>query len=192
MGTSQRTSKEVRGPQTLAYTVSWINPQHVIVYSRRTAWCAQGIAGRGVLLDYLAWTELNNIKFDPFDTHKIPLTDLLACAKSQNLSFKHGDILLIRLGWKGRYMALDQQSRDAMPLQVPHKAAGVEASVDMARWLWDTGFSACAGDTAAFEVFPTSDPSGKGGLGGLILHEIMLGGWGMPIGKSHSPCHSVN
>lgn len=48
----------------------------------------------------------------------------------------------------------------------------------MARWLWEGEFSACAGDAPAFERIPKS----SSGLEDLLLHEILLSGWGMPIG----------
>lgn len=60
---------------------------------------------------------------------------------------------------------------------------GVEASRDMAKWLWNSQFSACAGDSPSFEAIPKQSR----GIQDLFLHEIMLGGWGMPIGMySHS------
>lgn len=71
--------------------------------------------------------------------------------------------------------------------------AGVEATIDMLRWLWDTGFSAVAGDAISWEVgldpsdghrvdtdgekvYPPVNPD-------LFLHEYIIAGWGMPIGK---------
>jgi len=45
----------------------------------------------------------------------------------------------------------------------------------MLEWIWDSGFSAVAGDAISFEVYPDQ--------GGLSLHEYLLAGWGVPIGE---------
>lgn len=82
--------------------------------------------------------------------------------------------------------------------------AGVEATTEVLRWLWDTGFAAIASDAISWEVsdkkdrpqipldmwqadqetqltdpqvYPPQSPD-------IFLHEYVLAGWGMPIGKS--------
>jgi hypothetical protein len=35
-----------------------------------------------------------------------------------------------------------------------HKAIGVEGTEEVAKWVWDKGFAAVAGDAIAFEVLP--------------------------------------
>ena len=57
-----------------------------------------GIAGRGVLLDYYAYSRRAGIHYDPVDTHAISLAELEACRAAQGTEFKPGDILLIRVG----------------------------------------------------------------------------------------------
>lgn len=57
---------------------------------------------------------------------------------------------------------------------VPHKFVGVEQSEDSIRWIWDN-FSAVAGDHPTFECWPTQKD--------WLLHEILLAGWGCPIGE---------
>lgn len=52
---------------------------------------------------------------------------------------------------------------------------GVEATMEMLEWLWDSGFVAVAGDAISFEVYPDQ--------GVLSLHEHLLPGWGVPIGE---------
>ena len=49
----------------------------------------------------------------------------------------------------------------------------------MAEWLW-TNFSAVAGDQPAFEAFPPQKISENNPR---FLHEVLLAGWGMPIGE---------
>ena len=48
----------------------------------------------------------------------------------------------------------------------------------MLRWIWEN-FSAVAGDQPSFERWPF--PMGAGAL--PALHEVLLGGWGCPIGE---------
>ncbi|KAL8822742.1 MAG: hypothetical protein Q9191_006528 [Dirinaria sp. TL-2023a] len=57
---------------------------------------------------------------------------------------------------------------------VPPTLGGVEASEDMLEWIWNN-FSAVAGDQPSFECWPPSPD--------LVLHEVLLSGWGCPIGE---------
>lgn len=68
--------------------------------------------------------------------------------------------------------------------------AGVEATEEVLKWLWDSKFAAVAGDMPAFERSPPgggkSDayPAEEATLQGVgSLHEVLLGGWGCPIGE---------
>lgn len=54
----------------------------------------------------------------------------------------------------------------------------MEASEEAIRWHWDNAFAAVAGDTVAYEAWPSPKPWG------VSMHEVFLGGWGMPIGES--------
>lgn len=55
---------------------------------------------------------------------------------------------------------------------------GLEASEEAIAWHWDCGFAAVAGDTVAYEAWPSTRPYG------VSMHEAFLAGWGMPIGES--------
>jgi hypothetical protein len=85
----------------------------------------------------------------------------------------------VRSGFNVGYEALSIEQKLEWSKAKPTRWVGLEASLEMARWLWDEGFSAAAGDAPGFERFP---------FGGvfegekLTLHEVLLGGWGMPIG----------
>lgn len=57
---------------------------------------------------------------------------------------------------------------------MPHRFGGVEQDEAVLRWIWDN-FSAVAGDQPSFEVWPTQKD--------WLLHEVLLGGWGCPIGE---------
>jgi hypothetical protein len=146
------------------------------------AWTKTGIAGRGVLLDYAKWAEKHSISYSVFDGHSIPVAQLETCAKEQNVAFKHGDILLVRIGWTKTYHGLNKEERDALPHRSPVKHTGIEKSKTTARWLWDMAFSACGSDASGLEKWPIDLEDPDANVDGLHLHEVLLGGWGMPIG----------
>lgn len=138
----------------------------------------RSITGRGVLLDWYSWAQTNNIAIDHFATHSIPLAQLLEVAKQQNVTFKTGDILLIRTGWLPAYQKLSIDARAALPHREIRSSCGVEASEEAIRWHWDQAFAAVASDTVAYEAWPSPKPWG------IAMHEVFLSGWGMPIGES--------
>ena len=111
-----------------------------------------GLVGRGVLLDYRAYAAAHGIEYSCFDNHPITVEDLDAVAKFQKTHLKHGDILLIRTGYT-EDIDITNEAQQAEVLGT-HKMVGVVASQDSARWFWDHHFSAVAGDSPAFEVFP--------------------------------------
>ena len=57
---------------------------------------------------------------------------------------------------------------------VPPLLSGVEQSEEILEWIWNH-FSAVAGDQPSFECWPTQKD--------WLLHEILLSGWGCPIGE---------
>lgn len=84
-----------------------MNGPHMANALLPAAWVEKGgIVGRGVLLDYAAWAESNNIQFDPFSTHAISAKSLQEIAASQGTELKQGDILFIRSGWVRAYSQL--------------------------------------------------------------------------------------
>lgn len=143
------------------------------------AWCEQGIVGRGVLLDYLHWAESEGKTYEKLGSYAITVDDLKAVAKAQNLVFKPGDILIVRTGFHAGYDTMTHEEKIAWSHGHPMQHVGVETSIDMARWLWESQFSAVTGDAPAFERMPKSSR----GLQDLYLHEVLLSGWAMPIGE---------
>jgi hypothetical protein len=152
-------------------------------------WAQEGICGRGVLLDYATYAERHGIKFSTFSDHSIPLHVLLDVAKEQNnLQFQRGDILLVRIGlvdeWENK---MGDAGRMAYATTKTPQHAGVEGTIEMLRWIWDTGFAAVAGDAVSFEVYPPKEEFEREGthekVPGLFMHEVLLAGWGMPIGE---------
>ncbi|PLB51966.1 hypothetical protein P170DRAFT_433870 [Aspergillus steynii IBT 23096] len=139
-------------------------------------WAREGIAGRGVLIDYATWAEKKGIEYSTFSTHQVRLSDILEIAEESGIVFQRGDILFVRVGvtkeWDTVMTAQQKQkySQDPSP-----EHAGVEATTDVLRWLWDSGFAAIASDTLSWEVYPPQSD--------VFLHEYVLAGWGMPIGE---------
>lgn len=139
----------------------------------------KGIAGRGVLLDYRSWARKEGVQFDSFRTHRISLGELLQCAKEQGTEFHMGDILLIRSGWIEDYNSRSEREQIALGGRESRTFVGVDNTFEMAKWHWDMGFAAVAGDTNAYEAWPPNRLSPLK----HALHEIFLAGWGMPIGE---------
>lgn len=129
------------------------------------------------MIDYATWAEKRGIKYTTFSTHQVRLGDILEIAKECNITFQKGDILFVRIGVTKEWDTImtDTQKQQYSNNPKPEHA-GVEATTDVLRWLWDTGFSAIAGDAISWEVYPPQSE--------LFLHEYVLAGWGMPIGES--------
>ncbi|KAH7057058.1 hypothetical protein B0J12DRAFT_402507 [Macrophomina phaseolina] len=140
-------------------------------------WARAGIAGRGVLIDYASWAERQGIKYTTFSQHEIKLADILEIAKESNITFQKGDILFVRIGMTKEWEhVMDESAKRAYAATSSPCHAGVEGTKDVLRWLWDTGFSAIAGDAISWEVYPPRP-------GGIMMHEFILAGWGVPIGE---------
>ena len=109
--------------------------------------------GRGVLIDYASWAEKRGIKYTTFSSHQIKLGDILNIAEECNITFKRGDILLVRIGltkeWEND-MGVEEKKAYAATQSPKH--AGVEGTMDMLKWVWNTGFAAVGGDAISWEV----------------------------------------
>lgn len=138
------------------------------------AWSERGIVGRGVLLDWHAWRVAQGKAHAAFETQAISLAELRAVAVAQGTRIKFGDILIVRTGFLDAYRRLSRAESDALRARPAPAFAGVEQSGEMAEFLW-SNVSACAGDQPSWEAWPSRAD--------WALHELMLAGWGMPIGE---------
>ncbi|KAK6849637.1 hypothetical protein PG995_013470 [Apiospora arundinis] len=158
-------------------SMAWMFAECVFT-SFEIAWAEQGIVGRGILVDYHGWrTSQPDGKasaYDSFDSTSISLADLKACLEAQETEVKFGDILFIRSGFMETHATKTPDEIWAHQDVMPHRFGGVEQDEAVLRWIWDN-FSAVAGDQPSFEVWPTQKD--------WLLHEVLLGGWGCPIGE---------
>jgi kynurenine formamidase len=72
--------------------------------------------------------------------------------KSANVTPRKGDILFIRTGLIPEWEAYTTEQKKAYATQEGPEHAGVEASMELLEWLWDSGISAVAGDAISWEV----------------------------------------
>jgi len=122
--------------------------------------------------------EAKGTPVDPWTSYAITPKEMEDCAKVQGVTFRRGDILLLRVGFIRKYYETTREERDRIAdlTLENNKFAGVDHTDDVKRFLWNNHFSAVASDQPALEVWPV--PAGE-----LYLHETLLGLWGMPIGE---------
>ena len=111
-----------------------------------------GIAGRGVLLDYVAYAQRHGIKYNAYDRFTISVADLDTMVAEQKVQLKVGDILLIRSG----YVKWHDESTDQERVEGSKNIVfgGVESTMDAVEWIWNHHFSAVAGDSPSWEAMP--------------------------------------
>ncbi|KAJ5668660.1 cyclase [Penicillium macrosclerotiorum] len=145
-------------------------------------WHERGcVVGRGVLIDFKTYAKVKGIEYSPFSGFRIGIADIEAVAAYQGVSFKPGDILILRFGVTealGDMTGLEQAEAMAS-----HHACGIEGSKEMARWLWDQHFAAVASDNVAVEAMPPMIGGEVQPLTNLVLHQWCLSLFGMPLGE---------
>lgn len=111
-----------------------------------------GLVARGVFIDYKRYAgelisfpftldcrtdsgaEENGISFNPFNDDKITVKDIETIAQKQGVSFKPGDVIIIRSGFTE---ALTGQSGDKQAeLMGSHRVCGVTGDEETAKWFW--------------------------------------------------------
>ena len=105
------------------------------------------------MIDYVSWAEKRGIKYSTFSDHSIKLNDILEIAKECNIIFEKGDVLLVRIGvtkeWEESMTVAEKKAYASNPKP---QHAGVEGTMDVLRWIWDSGIAAVAGDAISWEV----------------------------------------
>lgn len=142
-------------------------------------WAKQGIVGRGVLIDYVRYSKQYNLEYDPWSAKAITVDTIQEIAASCNIVFQPGDILLLRTGFVEKYESLDDTALQVKMTDSTMTYPGLEGSEKSLEWLWDSHFAAVASDSPGFEVWNSGLDAGPG----LRMHEIILSGFGLPIGE---------
>ncbi|KAL3474456.1 hypothetical protein BJX99DRAFT_260388 [Aspergillus californicus] len=133
-----------------------------------------GIAGRGILLDFVRYSEKHAIKYDIFASYPITLEQICGMIAEEDLEVRRGDILIVRTGLSKAIRASDPRIQG---LWDRGAHIGLDPTPQLIEWLWDSNLAAIASDAVAFECIPASDKSF------MRLHEACLAGFGMPIGE---------
>jgi kynurenine formamidase len=120
----------------------------------------RGIVGRGVLLDIAAHREVDSLTTGDL----ISLGELLACAKAQRVTFRSGDILLLRTGWLAACAGLD-----GMQLAQRLPEPGLVHTPELVEWFHQAGVAHLVTDTLANEA--TLEP--RTGIA-LPLHAALM------------------
>jgi kynurenine formamidase len=144
-------------------------------------WARRGIAGRGVLVDFRRFAAAHGIAYSPGERYAITPAQLQAAADWQGLQFQTGDILLLRTGWIEWYDGLSEAERIALAQPGALHLAGLGQGEDSLRFLWNHHFAAIASDNPSFEAQPR--PTTDEGQPGEMMHDTIIGLWGMPIGE---------
>lgn len=70
-------------------------------------------------------------------------------AAHQGVEFRHGDVLVLRVGFLEWYEATAEAERDKQLAGL--QLAGAKQGEEMQRWIWDSRFAAVAADSFGFE-----------------------------------------
>ena len=137
-----------------------------------------GIIARGVLADIPRHRAGAGRVWAPDERHEITTADVEAALAAQGTEVRPGDVLLVRTGWVGWYLALGEAERKDLGGSLAHvlPSPGLCQGDAFARWLWDHGVAAVAADNPALEATPV--PKGGG-----FLHRYLIPLLGIPIGE---------
>ncbi|KAJ5806478.1 uncharacterized protein N7503_004080 [Penicillium pulvis] len=139
-------------------------------------WAKKGIAGRGVLIDYVSYAKKRGIPLNALTRQMITLDEVKEIAAECNITFQRGDIFFLRVGLPDTWAAMSAEQRMEYSEQPMPNHAGIEQSERVVRFMWDNHFAAVASDAVSFEVFPALNEE-------FDLHHWLLAGWGIPIGE---------
>ncbi len=138
---------------------------------------ASRFVGRGVLIDVVAYRQAQGRELRPLERDVITLDELKGALQLQGTTLKPGSILLVRTGWMEAYESSPQEHKSSLSTFAGVVAIGIEASRELAAWLWDHRVAAIGTDCPAVEPMPC-DFSDEG-----ILHYRALPLLGLPLGE---------
>ncbi|KAJ5960840.1 cyclase [Penicillium vulpinum] len=136
---------------------------------------------RGVMLDFKSYAEIHGISYNQFSGFRIGITELEAVATWQGLTFRAGDILLIRFGVTETLGQMTGAEQGAA--MCSGRMCGLEGSKEIVRWLWDRHFAAVVSDNSAVEAMPPIVNGVEQPTHELVLHQWCLSLLGIPLGE---------
>jgi kynurenine formamidase len=141
-------------------------------------WAQRGIVGRGVLVDVARYRTSVGRPLDPVGNEPITADDLVATLEHQGTEVEPGDVLLLRTGWMGHFLAQDDAERERLITPAHQSNPGLEGSDEVLTLLWDLHVAALAADNITVEAHPATDPERA-----FRLHSHLLPLLGMPLGE---------
>ena len=66
------------------------------------------------LVDFFTDGGKKSLPYDPWTPHPISTQDLKACATKEGVTFRQGDILLLRVGWMQKWYSSTPGTRDEL------------------------------------------------------------------------------
>ncbi len=138
---------------------------------------ADKFVGRGVLIDAWRFRTSQGLTVNPLETGCYTLAELQHALEEQRSVLHPGSVLLIRTGWMESYQKCPAAEKEAMAPMANIRAIGIEASREMAAWLWNNRVAAIATDCPAVEPLPI-DFMDEG-----ALHYRALPLLGLPLGE---------
>ncbi|KAJ5613341.1 hypothetical protein N7510_006535 [Penicillium lagena] len=139
------------------------------------------IVGRGVLIDFKSYAEAKGASYSPFSGFRIGMADIEAVAAFQGVTFRPGDILIIRFGFTEALGNMTGEEQAAAFSGT--RFCGIEGSKDMAKWIWNQHFAAVASDNVAVEAMPPIVDGEEKPPTNLVLHQWCLSLFGLPLGE---------
>lgn len=154
------------------------------------AWADSGIAGRGVLLDVPRFFAAQDRPYDCETTVVLDTGTLDEIVAFQGVQWRGGDLLLLRTGWAGNYVA--KSPADRVEFNQRNRSPGLAQRQAVVRWLWDRQIALVASDTPAVEADPVIDsdfrvagdqPPPRGVDHSGMLHRPLIALLGMVLGE---------
>lgn len=153
-------------------------------------WAESGIAGRGVLLDIPRFFAQEGKPYSCEQTIALNEVTLEAIARSQNVHWQGGDMLILRTGWAENYVA--KSAGERVEFNKHSNSAGLAQRESLLRWLWDHEIALVAADNPGVEAHPVLEsdfrfegerPPERGVDHSGMLHRPLIALLGMAMGE---------
>jgi len=138
---------------------------------------ADKFVGRGVLIDAFGFRKKQGRAVNALAKDVYSLEELQGAIKAQGTTLNPGTILLVRTGWMESYENLSADEKAAVAPMDKLSSMGIEASREMAAWLWNQRVAAIGTDCPAVEAFPFNF------MDEGALHYRALPLLGLPLGE---------